>query len=120
MSVRSLFLAAAVALGTAASAQASPALTASPGDDQLSVRVSVADLDLRKDAGASAALQRIRRAAAMICNSETLSSGIGGDRRFRACLDAKAGDAASALRARFASDPANGTAAPRLMRVANR
>jgi UrcA family protein len=120
MSVRSLFLTAAVALGTAASAQASPVVAASPGDDQRSVRVSVADLDLRKDAGANAALQRIRRAAAMICTSETLSSGIGGDRRYRACLDGKAADAASALRAQFASDPANGTASPRLTRVANR
>ena len=118
MSTQALILAAAVALGAAANAQAAT-VQSSYSDDQLSARVSVADLDLRKDAGAVVALHRIRGAARMVCSSERLSSGFDHYSRYRACVAATSAEAAATLRARFDADPSNGQASTLLRLAAN-
>ena len=56
------------ALTLACAAQAGPAPTTDP--DGASMKVSVADLDLRNDAGAQAALHRIQAASKFVCGGE--------------------------------------------------
>ena len=68
MLTKTLF-AAALALGLAASAQAAPRHAASE-PEIVSERVSLADLDLNRQAGAAAALSRIRGAARRVCGDE--------------------------------------------------
>lgn len=102
------------ALATAVSAHASPAVTSSYSDDQLSVRVSVADLDLHKDADAAAAVHRVRRAAAVICGNEPQSSGLARYIRYRACVTSTAGEAVASVgggtMSQFAAEtPAHGS-----------
>jgi UrcA family protein len=67
-------LAIAATLVFGASARAAPMSSSETGT--VSVRVSVADLDLRHEAGLAAAHRRIQRAAAVVCGNEPASSGL--------------------------------------------
>jgi UrcA family protein len=58
------------------SVEAAPAPTEPSGAETTSVRVSVADLDLRQEAGLAAAHRRIRRAAVLVCGYEPASAGL--------------------------------------------
>ncbi|HEY2661793.1 MAG TPA: UrcA family protein [Caulobacteraceae bacterium] len=70
MNAKTLFAAAALlALGLTSNAYAAPA-NAVADDSSVSVRISVADLDLGRASGAKVALQRIQRAADGICGGK--------------------------------------------------
>ena len=70
MLTKTLFAAAAsLALGLAASAHAGPR-AASSDSETISVRVSLIDLNLDREAGAKVALRRIRNAAAIVCGGD--------------------------------------------------
>ena len=73
------------ALAFAGGAHAAPA-SSSAATEPTSVRVSVADLDLHKDAGAKVALRRIHRAAVVICGDEPLSSGLHRHAVYEGCV----------------------------------
>jgi UrcA family protein len=81
----------AVAVVTTA-AQASPA-----GSDVITVRVSLADLNLASQPGASIALQRIRRAAAWICGDEPLLVELDRMALYDTCLRSTVGSAVASL-----------------------
>ena len=85
MSARNLVavFSAAVALTAAANAQAASNLAET---EQVSVRVSLADLDLHKDAGANVALRRIRTAAKTVCGNESQLSGLNRYIPYVACV----------------------------------
>ena len=104
MSTKTLFatFATAAALGLSFSAQAAPAMVQSSDDNQVSVRVSVADLDLRKDAGTAIARQRIRNAASQVCGNETQQAGLARYTLYRSCVMSTAGNAFTSLDARVA------------------
>lgn len=70
MLTKTLFAAAAaLALGLAAEAQAAPPRPL-PDPEIVSEKVSLADLDLNRQAGAAMALSRIRGAARRVCGGE--------------------------------------------------
>lgn len=122
MSTRTLFAVAAIAaaLEFAGSAQASPARAPPAADDaHISVRVPVADLDLRKPAGAKIALQRIHRAAVAICGDEHLSSGLARYSRFQGCVKTTVRAAVSLPGSQLASDPRAGSSPLEMVLSAN-
>ena len=107
MSLKTQFttLACAAALAVAASAQAAPQSTPYPGTEPTSVRVSVADLDLGKDAGAAVALRRIHRAAVVICGDEPLSSGLHRHALSQSCVKSSVRAALASSSAQLAKGP---------------
>jgi UrcA family protein len=79
-------LLAVVAIGACA-AFASPALADSTASDGASVAVSVQDLDLNHDAGAQAALQRIRAAAHEVCGEAPQLVDLSRSVIYRSCVN---------------------------------
>ena len=77
-------LAAALALGLAANAQAAPPSTPDAGDT-VSVRVPLSDLNLNHEPGARMALYRIRRAAGYVCGGDPGSPLLKLSALYRAC-----------------------------------
>jgi UrcA family protein len=75
-------LAAVLAIGLAAGAHAAPA----SDTDTVSVKVSIADLNMRSQAGAKVAFQRIHQAATSICGDEPNPSALGEVAQHRACM----------------------------------
>ena len=63
-------------LALAGGAKAAPASMSPSASETMSVRVSLADLDLSQQAGLTAAHRRILRAAALVCGNEPASSGL--------------------------------------------
>jgi|KBSMisStandDraft_5_1062788.scaffolds.fasta_scaffold88524_1 UrcA family protein len=108
MSFRTQFttLAAAATLAFAGSVEAAPASKAPAGSETMSVRVSVADLDLRQEAGVAAARNRIRRAADFVCGSQTPLSGLILYGLYHSCRDAAFDEAVAELNTRIASQSA--------------
>ena len=106
MSAKYLFAAitAAAAVGAGFSAQAASAEGFAAGADQVSVRVSLADLDLSRQAGASAALQRIRAAAKDVCGDVQQIDGLGRYIPYVACLRSTVADARTSLDAQVAQN----------------
>jgi UrcA family protein len=96
-------LAVAATLAFAGSVEAAPASKAPAGSESISVRVSVADLDLRREAGVAVAHQRIRRAADFVCGSVTPLSGLILYGLYRSCRDAAFDEAVADLNTRIAS-----------------
>jgi UrcA family protein len=76
----------AVAAVSACAAFASPALAGSMAPDGASVTVSVQDLDLNHQAGATVALQRIRAAARTVCGSAPHITDLTNDATYRSCV----------------------------------
>ncbi|MDB5448698.1 MAG: hypothetical protein JWQ97_4015 [Phenylobacterium sp.] len=62
------------------------AAVAAPPPEQASVVVRTSDLDLRSDAGAGIALQRIRAAARAVCGEEPDLRQLGRQALIRACV----------------------------------
>ena len=85
-------LAALAAALIATGAQASP-----PDPEVITVRVSVADLNLASAPGASVALQRVRRAAATICGDAPSAKELGRTMLYSACLRSTVGHAVASL-----------------------
>ena len=106
------FLFAALVMTTAVhfagKAHAATAPTPSSAPAQMSMRVSVADLDLRRNAGADAALRRIRRAAVVICGDEPQSSGLARYGLFRGCVKTTVRNALASRSAQLAWAPDDG------------
>ena len=100
MSIRTLFVAAAAALGFATSTQAAP-LHETP--EVRSVRVPIADLDLRRDAGTTVALQRIRYAARVVCQDEGRPLSVQRYQQYKACIRSAVGDAVVTLSTEIAA-----------------
>jgi UrcA family protein len=96
-------IALATTLAFAGGAKAAPAPTLSPDSETISVRVSVADLDLRQEAGAAAAHQRIRQAAALVCGGEPPSGVLLQHELYRACRKTAAGNAIADLKTQMAA-----------------
>jgi UrcA family protein len=96
------------ALAFAGSAQAAPAPTPPSAPGLMSVRVSVADLDLRRTAGADVALRRIHRAAVVICGDEPQSSGLARYALYRGCVKTTVRDALASRSTQFARDAEGG------------
>ncbi len=96
-------LSAAVALGPAVTAQATPASNRA-GTERLSVRVSLADLDLHRAAGTTVALQRIGAAAKMVCGNESQLSGLNRYIPYVACVHSTVSAARSDLDVQVARD----------------
>jgi UrcA family protein len=72
-------------------ASASPFTQAAPPglfDAAPSIKVSYADLDLTKAAGADTLYKRIQRAARMVCRDSASPFEIGRGRKFRKCYEA--------------------------------
>jgi UrcA family protein len=69
----------------------------------MSVRVSVADLDLRHEAGVAVAHHRIRRAAAAVCGNEPAASGLTGYSLYSDCRKAAFNGAVTDLHTQIAS-----------------
>jgi len=90
-------------LASAGGSHAAPASKAPAGTETMSVRVSVADLDLRQEAGVAVAHQRIRRAAAFVCGYESPASGLILYGLYSSCRKAAIGDAVADLNTQIAS-----------------
>jgi UrcA family protein len=105
-----------VPLAAATIAVGAPALAA-PRPDGISVRVRVADLDIQSRAGAQAALQRIRRAATVVCGGEPDGRALDRQPPFNACVRAAA-DETVAQSGSPALAALNGTARPSAMLAA--
>jgi UrcA family protein len=73
----------AVAIGPGAAATA---FAATP-DNQITIRVSVDDLNLSSEAGAQAALARIHHAAQDICGDDGNRTSLAEQAKLRACID---------------------------------
>ena len=73
-------LAALVALGVTAAAQAAPS------DDVVSIKVQTVGLNLGSGAGARIALNRVRQAADPICGGRPDLKALGAQATYRACL----------------------------------
>lgn len=73
-------------VGIAALALSAAAVQAQPVGPEMSVRVNVAGLDLRSEAGARVALQRVDRAAAEICGAEPDIRLLARAALYRACV----------------------------------
>jgi UrcA family protein len=95
------------ALQIAGRAQAEPSPPSS-APAQMSVRVSVADLDLGGNAGADVALRRIHRAAVVICGDEPQSSGLARYGLFRGCVKTTVRNALASRSTQLAWDPDRG------------
>jgi UrcA family protein len=120
MSTRTLFAVAAIAaaLQFAGSAQAAPACP--PPADEISVRVPVADLDLRQAADAKIALQRVHRAAVIVCGGEPpLYNGLAHHAHFKGCVKTAVRNAVSLAGAQMASDPNAGSSLLEMVLAAN-
>ena len=63
---------------------ATTAFAASP-DDPISVKVSLADLNMASDAGARTALARIQNAANRACGGDVSDQSLGEQMQFRSC-----------------------------------
>lgn len=96
-------IAVAATLALAGRVEASPASQAPAGTETVSVRVSVADLDLRHKAGVAVAHQRIRRAATLVCGNEPASSGLIVYGYYSSCRRAAFNDAVTDLNTQIAS-----------------
>ena len=103
MSIRTLFVAAAAALGFATSTQAAP-LHETP--EVRTVRVPIADLDLRRDAGTKVAMQRIRHAAKVVCGYEARPLSVQRYQQYTACIRSAVGDAVVTLSTEIAAQRA--------------
>ena len=108
------------ALQFAGRAQAALAPTLASDPAHMSVRVSVADLDLRRNAGADAALRRIHRAAVVICGDEPQSSGLARYGLFRGCVKATVRSALASRSTQLAWDPDGGSSYVEAILAANR
>jgi len=87
-----------IALATVAASVITSGAQASPRDpDLITVRVSVADLNLASKPGASVALQRIRRAATSICGDEPRVNDLSRMALYDACLRSTVGRAVASL-----------------------
>jgi UrcA family protein len=71
----------------------------------MSVRVSVADLDLHQESGVAVAHKRIRRAAEFVCGNESPSAGLVLYRLFSSCRKAAVDDAVADLDTQIAALP---------------
>lgn len=113
-------LACAAMLAFAGSAEAAPTSKAPAAAETTSVRVSVADLNLRQAAGVAVAHNRIRQAAVLVCGNEPLSSGLTFHRVYGSCRKAAVEAAMADLDTQIASarDPRSSSKATAL--VANR
>ena len=107
------------ALQLAGKAQAEPP-TPSSAPAQMSVRVSVADLDLRRNAGADVALRRVHRAAVVICGDEPQSSGLARYGLFRSCVKTTVRSALASRSTQLAWDPDGGPSYVDTILAANR
>lgn len=76
--VGAAMIAAAVGPGAATAFAASP-------DDPVSIKVSIADLNMASEAGAKEALARIQYAANQACGGDTSDQSLGEQMQFRAC-----------------------------------
>jgi UrcA family protein len=92
----------AAALVLSFSAQAAPTMSQSSDDNRVSVRVSVADLDLRKDAGTEIARRRLRHAANRACGEESHFLGLARYTLYRTCVMSTSSQAFAALDTRIA------------------
>ena len=123
MSTRTFSAVAAIAaaLQFAGSAQASPDRPPPADATELSVRVPVGDLDLREPAGAKIALQRVNRAAVIVCGGEPpLSNGLARHAHFKGCVKTAVRNAVSLAGAQMASDPNAGSSLLEMVLAANR
>ena len=93
----------ATTLAFAGGAKAAPASTSSPDDGTVSVRVSVADLDLSQKAGLAVAHKRIHRAAALVCGSQSASAGLTVYGLYSDCRKTAFNEAVTDLNAQIAS-----------------
>jgi len=75
------FIAAAIGPGAATAA------FAGPPNDQITIQVSVGDLNLSSEAGAQAALARIHHAAQDICGDDGNRTSLTDQAKLRACID---------------------------------
>jgi len=71
-------------IATAIGPGATSAFAASP-DDPISVKVSIADLNMASEAGARTALSRIRYAAEKACGGDVADQTLGEQMQFRSC-----------------------------------
>ncbi len=94
----------------AAGAHASP-----PGPDVVTVRVSVADLNLAGKPGASIALQRIRAAAGAICGDRPMVEELDRSALYDACLRSTVGQAVASLDNSLVTALYEGSARPPVM-----
>lgn len=95
-------LAITAALAFAGNVEAAPS-AASVETESMSVRVSVADLDLSQQAGLAVARKRIHRAAALVCGSQSASAGLAIYELYSDCRKAAFNDAVTDLNAQIAS-----------------
>jgi UrcA family protein len=72
------------------------AFAASP-DDQVSIKVSLADLNVTSDAGAHEALARINRAARQICGGGDAEPSFTQQMQFRSCVTGAVGRTVAAI-----------------------
>jgi|SRR6185312_955427 len=86
MSASKLMSIAGLVTMTVLAAATGPAAFAATTDDQVAVRVSVADLNMTSEAGARAALARIRHAAREICGDSDNIVSLSEQMRLRSCL----------------------------------
>jgi UrcA family protein len=80
-------------LGFAGGVHAAP----NPSSDASSVRLSLADLDLGREEGAKAALQRIRDAARRVCDDEPFTRAVDLTHPYVDCLNATVDHAVGVL-----------------------
>jgi UrcA family protein len=108
MPAKAQFTTLAVAATLAFGATAQAATLSPSGTETVSVRVSVADLDLHQEAGLAAAHKRIHRAAILVCGNESASSGLALYAASGSCRKTAFDDAVADLDTQVAS-----TSAPR-------
>lgn len=104
------------ALHFAGSAQAAP--SAEPA--HMSMRVSVADLDLHRPAGSDVALRRIHHAAVVICGDEPQSAGLRRYGLFRGCVKTTVRNAMASHDTQLARGPDAGRSYVETVLAANR
>ncbi len=95
--------AAAAVLAFAANAQPASASTRFPRAETVSVRVSLADLDLSRGTGMALAHKRIRQAAVFVCGSEPAFAGLREHRIYRNCRRTAVDDAVADLNTQIAA-----------------
>lgn len=88
MFIKMFSLAVAVAtIGCAAGSQAAPASSPPYASEAVSVRVSLADLDLNTSAGAKTSLRRIHNAAKQVCGEEPGPPEFEARHAYQGCMD---------------------------------
>ena len=116
-SIQFTTVAIATALAFAGHVEAAPASMDPVGTESMSVRVSVADLDLSQPAGLATAHERIRRAAVAVCGSQSASAGLAVYELYSDCRKTAFNDAMMDLNTKIASTLAP-QAAPRATTLA--